>query len=99
MLPNTAGIEGRWFAENNVEPIRIEAISANVAEPDFYEVTAAGVHGTLFDYLIRGDWVTSRTELDTTQLTALRFHVPTASGVVRNFDFGVEDLAAIVEDE
>ncbi len=82
----------------NIEPIRAEAISLGVAEPHFYEVTQAGVIGLRFTYLLQGDWVTDTTSLDTTQLTALRFHVPSASGVVRNFDFCVEELSAIVED-
>jgi hypothetical protein len=82
----------------NIEPIRAEAISVGVAEPHFYEVTQAGVTSLRFSYLIQGDWVTERTPLDPSQLTALRFHVPSASGVVRNFDFCVEELSAIVED-
>jgi hypothetical protein len=82
----------------NIEPIRAEAISVGVAEPHFYEVTQARVMGLRFSYLLQGDWVTDPTPLDPSRLTALRFHVPSASGVVRNFDFCVEELSAIVED-
>jgi hypothetical protein len=58
------------------------------------DVRSAGLIGLLG----QGSWVTARTTLDTTQLLALRFHVPSASGVVRPFDFCVEELAAIVRD-
>jgi len=63
-----------------------------------YEITQPIVQSLRFSYLRQGSWVTAPTTLDTKQLLALRFHVPSASGVVRPFDFCVEELAAIVQD-
>jgi hypothetical protein len=80
----------------SIEPIRIEAISQGVAEPHLYETTQPVVHAMLFTSLTQGTWVTARTTLDPSQLLAFRFHVPSASGVVRPFDFCVEEFAAIV---
>lgn len=82
----------------NIEPIRTEAISEGVAEPHLYEATQSAVQTMRFTSLRQGDWVTARTTLDTTKLLAFRFHVPSGPGVVRNFDFCVEELAAIVLD-
>jgi hypothetical protein len=80
------------------EPLRIEAISEGVTEPHLREITQSAVHGTPWNYLYQGDWVTERVDLDPTKLIAVRFHVPSAQGVLRNFDFCVEEMAAIVED-
>jgi hypothetical protein len=80
------------------EPLRIEAISEGVPEPHLREITESAVHGTPWTYLYQGDWVTTRVDLDPTKIVAIRFHVPSAQGVVRNFDFCVEEMAAIVAD-
>ena len=83
----------------NIEPIRVEALSQGVAEPHLYETTQPVVQAMQFAYLRQGTWVTSPTALDTSKLLAFRFHVPSASGVVRNFDFCVEEMAAIVTNQ
>lgn len=95
-----AGVRGIAYKlrTRNYEPIRIEAISESVEEPHLREITQSDVHATPWNSLFQGTWVTTRVALDPTKLIAVRFHVPSAQGVLRNFDFCVEEMAAIVDD-
>jgi hypothetical protein len=49
----------------------------------------------LFSEVAQGSWVTTKSPLDTTQLLAIQFQIPTQMNTAVDFDFCVENLAAL----
>ncbi len=57
--------------------------------------SGAGVYEVTFDGLAQGDWVTSPTQLDSTEVTAIQFHVPAKTDEAVPFDYCIENLHAL----
>jgi hypothetical protein len=61
----------------------------------FVTATVPGDNTVLFSKAKQGSWVTSKIPLDTTQLLAIQFQIPTVMSKAVDFDFCIENLAAL----
>ena len=92
------GVLGFSFTVTGTAPgLRVNITSVAASENSHFVTGAPGDQDVLFSEAMQGSWVMPKTALDTTQLLAIQFQIPSALNRSVAFDFCIENLAALVE--
>ena len=92
------GVIGFSFTLTGTAPgLRVNFTSPAVGDNSHFVTAATGAQDALFSEAMQGSWVTAKTELDTTQILAIQFQIPSALSRSVAFDFCIENLAALTE--
>lgn len=90
------GVVGFSFNITGTAPgLRVNITSVPAGDDSHFVGGMVGENTVLFADAMQGSWVTTKTDLDTTQLLAIQFQIPTVMNQSVDFDFCVENLAAI----
>jgi hypothetical protein len=96
---DAAGVVGFSFTISGTDAtgLRFNITSVAAGDNSHFVSAAMGENTVMFSDAMQGSWVTTKTPLDTTQLLAIQFQIPSVLNQSVAFDFCVENLAAITQ--
>jgi len=93
------GVVGFSFTISGTDAtgLRFNITSVAAGDNSHFVSAAMGENTVMFSDAMQGSWVTTKTPLDTTQLLAIQFQIPSVLNQSVAFDFCVENLAALTQ--